>query len=168
MCVCYISGSETKVVTVMYVFRPQTKFTQVMFSQVVVCPCGGGGSRSLSKGVSVQGAPCPPYGNKRAVRILLELECILIFSGFSDAFMINLALVLGFTAYITLYPFQWLEDLLEVCSCFSYKFTQNLMAYSDRQSLNGIRTGNIDLLYIMLNFLTAIMRELKQDWEHRE
>ena len=41
---------------------------------------------------------------------------IYVFCVFSDAFMINLALVLGFTAYITLYPFQWLEDLLEVCS----------------------------------------------------
>ena len=44
------------------------------------------------------------------------LVVMYVFCVFSDAFMINLGLVLGFTAYITLYPFQWLEDLLEVCS----------------------------------------------------
>ena len=48
-----------------YIYRPQTKFARVMFSQVFVCPRGaGGGSRSLSRGslswgisiqVSVQG-----------------------------------------------------------------------------------------------------------------
>ena len=82
------------------------KFAKVMFSQVFVCPqegvsvqgvpvqgvsvqgvpvqgglCPGG---SLSREVSVQGGLCPggslskrtPYGNVRAVRILLE--CILV------------------------------------------------------------------------------------------
>ncbi len=32
----------------------------------------------------------------------------------SDAFMLNLVLVGGFTIYITVYPFDWLVDLLEV------------------------------------------------------
>ena len=32
----------------------------------------------------------------------------------SDAFMLNLVLVGGFTVYITVYPFDWLVDLLEV------------------------------------------------------
>ena len=77
-------------------YRPQTKFTKVMFSQVSVCPQGGGLSLcpggSLSRGVSVQGVSVQgglfmschvmschgdlPYSNERAVRILLE--CILV------------------------------------------------------------------------------------------
>ena len=44
-------------------YRPQTKFAKVMFSQVFVCSQGGlglcTGGGSLSKGVSVQGGPCP-------------------------------------------------------------------------------------------------------------
>ncbi len=32
----------------------------------------------------------------------------------SDVFMVNLALVLAGTVYITVYPFQWLADLIEV------------------------------------------------------
>ena len=90
-----------------------------------------------------------------------------VLSLFSDAFMINLALVLGFTAYITLYPFQWLEDLLEVCPCISVQIYAKLDGLF-RLSLNGIRTGNIGLLYIMLNFLTAAYVELKWDQEVSE
>ena len=54
---------------------------------------------------------------------------------FSDAFMINLALVLGFTAYITLYPFQWLEDLLEVCSLTSLSIHSNGLKIYSRYAL---------------------------------
>ena len=51
-------------------YRLQTKFAKVMFSQVSVCPQEG----SLSRG-SLLGRP--PYGNERAVRILLE--CMLVY-----------------------------------------------------------------------------------------
>ena len=102
-------------------YCPQTKFAKVMFSQVSICPLGGGGGRgsqslskegspsrgslstgslcpwgvsvhrglclggSLSRWVSAQGVPVQgslsgrlPYGNVRAVLILLE--CILVFN----------------------------------------------------------------------------------------
>ena len=60
-------------------YRPQTKFAKVMFSHLSV-------SHSVHRGVSVQMGRSlsrgslswrlPPYGNERAVRILLE--CILV------------------------------------------------------------------------------------------
>ena len=80
-----------------YIYRPQTKSAKVMFSHVFVCPhveslftWWGSLSRGVSvhgvsvQGVSVQWGLCPgglcpggtPYGNTRAVRILIE--CILV------------------------------------------------------------------------------------------
>ena len=56
------------------IYRPQTKFSKVMFSQVFDCPRRGV-SVSVGGGLC-QGDPPPPYGNRRAVRILLE--CILV------------------------------------------------------------------------------------------
>ena len=55
-------------------YRPQTKFAKVMFSQVFVCPWGGGSlSRGVSfqrrvsvRGVSVQGGLC--QGDIRMVK----------------------------------------------------------------------------------------------------
>ena len=83
-----------------YFYRPQTKFATVMFSQMsvclrgegilvsvqgvsfqgVLCPGGSLSRESLSRGVSV--TETPPYGNERAVRILLE--CILVVTEFAE------------------------------------------------------------------------------------
>ena len=76
-------------------YNPQTKFAKAMFSEVFVCPQGGG-SQCLSRGFSVLGEgfcpegalsravsvqvslsrETPPYGKEGAVRILLK--CILV------------------------------------------------------------------------------------------
>ena len=53
-------------------YRLQTKFAKVMFSQVFVCPRGGGGRGSV-QGVSVR--ETPQYSKEQAARILLQ-ECI--------------------------------------------------------------------------------------------
>ena len=63
-------------------YRPQTKFAKVLFS-TGVCLSTDGGFRFLSRGVSVRETPrtdIPPYGNERAVCILLE--CILVIHKF--------------------------------------------------------------------------------------
>ena len=45
----HIISGPVMVSTHKYLYRPQTKFAKVMFSQLFVCPQGGG-SRSLSRG----------------------------------------------------------------------------------------------------------------------
>ena len=72
----HIISGPVMVSTHKYLYRLQTKFAKVMFSQVFVCPQGGGGlglcpggvsiqgvsvrgGGSLSMGVSIQGGLCP-------------------------------------------------------------------------------------------------------------
>ena len=78
-----------------HLYRSQTKFAKVMFSQVFVCPGEGSGGvsvqgRSLSRGDLCPGGGLCPEGsqssgglcNVRTVHILLE--CILVINLFSE------------------------------------------------------------------------------------
>ena len=68
-----ISQASFKFIFCLFLPPKPPKLAKVMFSQVFVCPQGGGGlcpEGSLPRGVSVR--KIPPYGYVRAVCILLE------------------------------------------------------------------------------------------------